>query len=84
MVLYWTKLHSFVRSWAVELLSYFPIKVVAAKCNPSCTLPHSIWLSPWRQIQKNIHSWVCGPPVPPDLYSTQEGHPSWFPLVPSD
>ena len=24
------------------------------------------------------------PPVPPDLYSTQEGHPSWFPLVPSD
>ena len=24
------------------------------------------------------------PPVPPDLYSSQEGHPSWFPLVPSD
>ena len=27
----------------------------------------------------------CGPPVPPDLYPTlQKGHPSWFPLVPSD
>ena len=26
----------------------------------------------------------CGPHVPPDLYSTQEGHPSWFPLVLSD
>ena len=26
----------------------------------------------------------CGPSVQPDLYSTQEGKPSWFPLVPSD
>ena len=25
-----------------------------------------------------------GPPVTPDLYSTQDGHPSRFPLVPSD
>ena len=25
-----------------------------------------------------------GSPVPPDLYSTQEGHPSWFPLAPGD
>ena len=26
----------------------------------------------------------CGPLVPPDLYSTEEGLASWFPLVPSD
>ena len=26
----------------------------------------------------------CGPLVPHDRYSTQEAHPSWFPLVPSD
>ena len=26
----------------------------------------------------------CGPLVPHDRYSTQEAHPSWFPLVPID
>ena len=34
MVLYRTRSHSFISSWAVELLSFFPIKVVARKCNP--------------------------------------------------
>ena len=41
----------------------------------------TVRLSPWRQIQKNIHSRVCGPPVPPDLYplrrATLPGSP-WF------
>ena len=50
---------------------------------PLAVLYPTVRLSPWRQVRK-ISTPGCGPPVPPDLYSTQEGHPSWFPLVPSD
>ena len=38
---------------------------------PLAALYPTLRLSPWRQVWKNIHS-------------TQEGNPSWFPLVPSD
>ena len=37
-----------------------------------------------REVTLGEEGWLInqvGPPVPPDLYSTQEGHPSWFPLV---
>ena len=37
-----------------------------------------------REVTLVEEGWLInqvGPPVPPDLYSTQEGHPSWFPLV---
>ena len=50
---------------------------------PLAALYPTVRLSPWRQVRK-ISTPGCGPPVPPDLYSTQEDHPSWFPLVPSD
>ena len=36
-----------------------------------------------REVTLVEEGWLInqvGPPVPPDLYSTQEGHPSWFPL----
>ena len=48
---------------------------------PLAALYPTVRLSPWRQVRKNIHSRVW---TPPDLYSTQEDHASWFPLVPSD
>ena len=50
---------------------------------PLAALYPTVRLSPWRQVRK-ISTPGCGPPVPPDLYSTQEDHASWFPLVPSD
>ena len=34
MVLHQTWSHSFIRSWNVELLSFFPLKKVIGKCNP--------------------------------------------------
>ena len=72
-------------SWDVELLSCFPIKVVAGKCNAWLHLTPQYGLALGDGSRK-ISTPGCGPPVPPDLlfYSTQEGHPSWFPLVPSD
>ena len=83
MVLYQTRSHSFIRPWNVELLSFFPLKKSHREVQPLAALEPTVRLSPWRQIRKNIHSrmWT---PVPADLYSTQEGHSSWFPLVPSD
>ena len=50
---------------------------------PLAVLYPTVRLSPWRQVRK-ISTPGCGPPVSLDLFSTQEGHPSWFPLVPSD
>ena len=74
---------------------YFP-STVGGLCpvSPCCTirgkevqplaaLYPTVRLSPWRQVRK-ISTPGCAPPVPPDLYSTDKGHPSWFPLVPSD
>ena len=79
IVLYRTRSHfPSLGPWAVELLSFFPIKVVEGKCNPSCTLPHSLG---HRFCKKYPLQGDCGPPVPPDVYSTQEGNPSWFPTV---
>ena len=67
----------------MEQPSFFPLKIVKGKYNP--------WLhfNPQQGLvlgdrSGKISTPGCGPPVPPDLYSTQEGHPSWFPLVPSD
>ena len=72
-------------SWDVELLSCFPMKVVAGKCNAWLHFTPQYGLALGDRSRK-ISTPGCGPPVPPDLlfYSTQEGHPSWFPLVPSD
>ena len=41
-------------------------------------------LSPWRTGPEKYPLRGVDPSVPPDLHSTQEGHPSLFPLVPSD
>ena len=67
----------------MEQPSFFPLKIVKGKYNP--------WLhfNPQQGLvlgdrSGKISTPGCGPPVPPDLYSTQEGHPSWFPLVPCD
>ena len=67
----------------MELRFCFPIKEVAGKYNP---WPH---FTPQQGLALGDRSGKmstpgCEPPVPPDLYSKQEGHPSWFPLVPSD
>ena len=72
MVLYQTKTHSFIRSWNVELLSFFPLKKSQGSATPGCTLTHS-----------KAKPSKTGPEKYP-LYSTQEGHPSWFLLVPCD
>ena len=68
-------------SWDVELLSCFPMKVVAGKCNAWLHFTPQYGLALGDRSRK-ISTPGCGPPVPPDLYSTQEGHPSWFPSVP--
>ena len=37
-----------------------------------------------REVTLGKEGWLInqvGPPVPRDLYSSQESHPSWFPLV---
>ena len=70
-------------SWDVELLSCFPIKVVAGKCNPWLHFTPHQGLA-LRDRYGKISTPGCGPPDPPDLYSTQEGQPSWFPLVRND
>ena len=70
-------------SWDVELLPCFPIKLVAGKCNLWLYFTPQYGLALGDRSRK-ISTPGCGPPVPPDQYSTQEGHPSWFPLVPSD
>ena len=50
---------------------------------PSAALYPTVRLSPWRQVRKiSIPGWV--PPVPPDLYSPQAGHPLLVPLAPHD
>ena len=67
----------------MELLSCFPIKVVAGKCNPWLHFTPHQGLALGDRSGK-ISTPGCRSPDPPDLYSTQEGHPSWFPLVPSD
>ena len=41
MVLYQTRSHSFIRSWTVELLSFFPLKKAQGSATPGCTLTHS-------------------------------------------
>ena len=53
------------------------------KCNPWLHFTPQWGLALGERSGK-ISTPGCGPPDPPDLYSTQEGHPSWFPLVPSD
>ena len=67
----------------MELQSHFPIKGVAGKCNPWLHFTSQYGLALGDRSGK-ISTPGCGPPVPPDLYSTQEDHASWFPLVPSD
>ena len=67
----------------VELLSCFPIKGVAGKCHSWLHFSRQQGLALGDRSGK-ISIPVYGPPVPPDLYSTQEGHPSWFPLVLGD
>ena len=84
MALYWTRFRSFIKFWDVELRSCFPIKVVAGKCNPWLHFTAQEGLALGDRSGKISTPWF-GSPVPPDLCSTrQEGHPSWFPLVPSD
>ena len=67
----------------MELLSCFPIKLVAGKCNPWL---HFIPQQGLALVDRSgkISTPGCRPPDPPDLYFTQKGHPSWCPLVPSD
>ena len=64
-------------------MSRFPIKVVAGKCNPWL---HFIPQQGLALVDRSgkISTPGCRPPDPPDLYFTQKGHLSWFPLVPSD
>ena len=69
MVPHQTRLHSFIRSWAVVLLSFFPLKLVAA-------LYPTVRLSHWRQVQKNIHSRVW---TPGTTWSVV--HPGGLPLL---
>ena len=81
MVLYLTRSHSFIRFRGYESAVWLPNKRSGSGVQPLAALYPTVTLSPWRQVRKNIHSRVWTP-VPPDLYSTQEGHPSWFPSVP--
>ena len=84
MALYWTRSRSFIKFWDVDLTSCFRIMVVAGKCNPWLHITPQLGLALGDRSGK-ISTPGCGPPVPPDLYSTlQEGHPSRFALVPSD
>ena len=83
MVLYWTRSHSFIRFRGCETTVSFPNKRSGMEVQPLAALYPTVRLSPWRQVGK-IFTPGCGPPVPPDLYSTQEDHASWFPLVPID
>ena len=80
MVLYWTRSHSFIRSRGCRTTALLPNKRSGREVQPLAALYPTVRLSPWRQVRE-ISTPGCGPP---DLYSTQEDHPSWFPLVPSD
>ena len=80
MVLYWTRSHSFIRSRGCGTTALLPNKRSGREVQPLAALYPTVRLSPWRQVRE-ISTPGCGPP---DLYSTQEDHPSWFPLVPSD
>ena len=80
MVLYLTRSHSFLSSGELKLQSGFQIKGVAGKCNPWLHVTPQQGLALGDRSGK-ISTPGCGPLVPLDLYSTQEGHPSWFPLV---
>ena len=55
------------------------IKNSGREVQPLTALYPIVRPSPWRHVRKNIHSRVRSP-VLLDLYSTQEGHPSWFPF----
>ena len=83
MVLYWTRSHSFVSFLGCGTTVLLPNKRSGREVQPLAALYPTARLSPWRQVRK-ISTLGCRPPVPPDLYSTLEVHPSWFPLVPSD
>ena len=50
---------------------------------PPAAFYPTVRLSPWRQVWKKYPLQCVDPGSHSlDLYSTQEGHPSWFPLVP--
>ena len=83
MVLYWTRSHSFVSFLGCGTTVLLPNKRSGREVQPLAALYPTARLSPWRQVRK-ISTLGCGLPVTPDLYSTLEVHPSWFPLVPSD
>ena len=70
--------------WNYRLASQRKVVAGNSKCNPWLHFTPQQGLALGDRSRK-ISTRGCGPPVPPDLYSTlQEGHPSWFPLVPSD
>ena len=79
MVLYLTRSHSFIRFRGYETAVWLPNKRSGREVQPLAALYPTVRLSPWRQVRKNIHSRVWTPRF--HLYSTQEGHPSWFPSV---
>ena len=80
MVLYWTRSHSFITSRGCGTTALLPNKRSGREVQPLAALYPTVRLSPWRQVRE-ISTPGCGPP---DLYSTQEDHPSWSPLVPSN
>ena len=64
---------------SLDPLSCFPIKRVAGKCNPWLHITQQQGLALGDRSGK-ISTPGCGPPVTPDLYSTQEGPPLLVPL----
>ena len=83
MVLYWTRSHSFIRFQGCGTAVLLPNKRSGREVQPLAALYLIVRLS-LRDRSGKISTPGCGPTVPPDLYSSQEGHISWFPLVPSD
>ena len=57
IVLHQTRSHSFIRSWAVVLLSFFPLKKSDREVQSLAALYPTV-----RQVRKNIHSrvWTLG------------------------
>ena len=84
MVLYWTRSHSFVRLLGCGTTVLLPNKRSGREVQPFAALYPTVKGLALGDRSEKISTPGCGPPVPPDLYSTLEVHPTWFPLVPSD
>lgn len=61
MVLYWTRSLSFTKFLGCDTTVLLPNKSSGREVQPLAALYPTVRLSPWRQVEKNIHSRVWTP-----------------------